>query len=156
MKSKPADSGLPKRIISLLTKAGIPVGKEAVIHALKTGKLYVYHWPANYGKYTHRDVCEWAGVDPAILPQTWPDDDSAIFPDIGLSYRAWRLLKRAGIPTTKLDVLKSLYHGDLLPRKRPGGYGRFTHAELCRWVGIDPRALRGNRQLKKGSLGRAS
>src|ERR1035441_1367207 len=121
MKAKLDDNSLPRRIISLLTKAGIPIEKEAVIHALKTGKLYVYHWPANYGKYTHRDVCQWAGVDPATLPQTWPDDSVGIFPDIGLSYRAWRMLKRAGIPTTKRAVLKALHNRELSPYKRPGG-----------------------------------
>jgi len=142
MKLKLPDNGLPKRINSLLTKAGIPIEKKAIVHALQTGKLYVYHWPPNYGRYTHRDVCQWAGVDPATLPKTWPDDGVGIFPDIGLSYRAWRMLKRTGIPATKEAVIKALYKGDLSPYKRPGGYGKVTHDEICRWVGIDPKILR--------------
>jgi hypothetical protein len=138
IESKLGPNELPKRIKSLLTKAGIPIEKMAIIRALKTGKLYVYHWPANYGKYTHRDVCQWAGVDPMTLPMTWPDDDAGAFPDIGLSYRAWRMLKRAGIPATKEAITNALKTGDLLPGKRPGGYGKITHAEICRWVGVDP------------------
>ena len=141
MKSKHLPNCLPKRINSLLTKAGIPIEKKAIIHALLTGKLYVYHWPANYGKFTHRDVCQWAGIDPATLPKTWPNDGVGIFPDIGLSYRAWRMLKRAGIPATKEAVIKALKSGDLSPYKRPGGYGKVTHAEMCRWVGIDLKTL---------------
>jgi len=136
---------LPKRVISLLTKAGMPIEKEAIVQALRTGKLYPFLWPANYGKFAHRDVCQWAGVDPDSLPKTpknWPDDYTATFPDIGLSYRAWRTLEKAGIPATKQVVIKALHAGDLSPYKRPGGYGKVTHAEICRWVGVDPKALR--------------
>jgi hypothetical protein len=135
--SKP--NGLSLRINNLLTKAGIPIEKATVIQALQTGKLYVYHWPPSYGKFTHRDVCQWAGVDPATLTKTWPDDDVGIFPDIGLSYRAWRALKRADIPTTKQDVIKALHNGDLSPYKRPAGYGKVTHAEICCWAGVNPK-----------------
>jgi len=133
---------LPKRIINLLTKAGIPIEKEAIVDALRTGKLYPFHWPANYGKYAHKDVCQWAGVDPDSLHKTWSDDDIAILPDIGLSHRAWRTLERAGISATKQVVIKALHAGDLSPYKRPGGYGKVTHAEICRWVGVDPKSLR--------------
>jgi hypothetical protein len=142
MKTKFPDNGLPKRINSLLTKAGIPIEKPAIIQALQTGKLYVYHWPPNYGRHTHRDVCKWAGVDPATLPKAWPDDGVGTFPDIGLSYRTWKMLKRAGIPAAKAAVVNALHNGDLSPYKRPGGYGKVTHAEICRWVGIDPKARR--------------
>lgn len=118
-------------------KAGIPVEKRAIIHALKSGKLHVYHWPPNYGPYAHRDVCRWAGIDPATLPQTWPDHEPTVYPDIGLSYRAWRTLNRAGLPITKKAVIKALKSGRLSPTKGPSGYGPITHAEICRWAGVD-------------------
>ena len=139
MKPKLPGNGLSKKVNNLLTKAGIPIEKQAITNALKTGKLFVYHWPPNYGKYAHRDVCRWTGIDPATLPQNSADNDTTILPDIGLSYRAWRTLKRAGIPTTKAAVTKALQSGDLEACKRHGGYGKVTHAEVCRWVGIDPK-----------------
>jgi len=104
MNSKLLANGLSKRTNNLLFKAGIAIEKSAIVQALKAGKLQVYRWPPNYGKYTHREVCQWAEVDPISLPQNWPDSESEIFPDIGLSFRAWRTLKRAGIPVTKAAV----------------------------------------------------
>ena len=108
--------------------------------ALRAGKLYPGFLPRNYGKFAHRDVCRWAGVDPASLP--YPSHHYERFPDNGLSYRTNNFLKFAGIPATKAAVLKSLKNGDLTPTKRPLGYGMMTHAELCRWVGVTPQLLR--------------
>ena len=64
------------------------------------------------------------------------------FPPNGLSYRTNHILKSAGIPATKAAVLKSLKNGDLTPTKRPLGYGKMTHAELCRWVGVTSHLFR--------------
>ena len=128
-------NGLSNRINRLLTIAGLTVEKEAIAHALRTGKLYSSNQPPNYGRYTHREVCRWAGVDPATL--TWHSQESKPYPANGLSYRANKLLKYAGIPATKKAVHQALKQGDLLPTKRPVGYGKITHAELCRWAGVD-------------------
>ena len=56
-------SGLTRKTVNCLTKAGIPIEKKTIIKALKNGKLYPHRNPRNYGKYTHREVCRWAGVD---------------------------------------------------------------------------------------------
>ena len=68
-------NGLSRKLNRLLARAGFTIEKEAIIQALRAGKLYPYCCPPNYGKYAHRDVCRWAGVDPATLPQDWPDHD---------------------------------------------------------------------------------
>ena len=98
-------NGLSKAINHLLAKAGFPIEKPAIVQAHQTGKLYPSCWPPNYGKYTHRDVCRWAGVDPATLPQDWPDRDRTPYPNNGLSYRANTCLRYAGIPATIESVL---------------------------------------------------
>lgn len=133
---------LPKRIIQLLTKAGFSVEKESIVRALRTGKLYPHCWPPNYGKYAHRDVCHWAGVDPGTLPSEWPDRHVSLYPKDGLSYRAHNVLRYAGIPATKESVLHALKAGQLLPYKRPSGYGKVTHTEVCRWVGVKSDTLK--------------
>lgn len=134
-------NGLSKKINRLLAKAGFIIEKEAIIHALQTGRLYPHCCPPNYGKYAHRDVCRWAGVDPATLPHEWPDRDWTPYPDDGLSYRAHNLLRYAGIPATKASVLEALNTGQLSPGKRPCGYGKITHVELCRWAGVNSATL---------------
>lgn len=128
-------NGLSHRSNRLLTIAGFTVEKEAIAHALRTGKLYSSNQPPNYGRYTHREVCRWAGVDPVTL--TWHSQESKPYPANGLSHRANNLLKYAGIPATKKAVHQALKQGDLLPTKRPVGYGKITHAELSRWAGVD-------------------
>jgi len=133
-------NGLSKRINHLLAKAGFTVEKQAIATALRDGKLYPHCYPPTYGIYAHRDLCEWAGVDPASLP--YPSHDYERFPDNGLSYRTNNILKYAGIPATKAAVLESLKNGSLTPTKRPIGYGKMTHAELCRWVGVTPNLFR--------------
>ena len=141
MTSKLLPNGLSGRTNRCLVNAGIPIKKEVIIRALKTGKLYPYCWPPNYGKKTHREVCHWAGVDPRTLPQVWPDHDTSPYPDIGISYRAWRCLRRSGIPANKKSVRHALRTGLLSPGRRPSNFGPQTHAELCRWTGVDPATL---------------
>jgi len=68
------------------------------------------------------------------------------FPPNGLSYWVNHILKYAGIPATKEAVLKSLKNGSLTPTKRPIGYGKMTHAELCRWVGVTPHLFRSRKK----------
>jgi hypothetical protein len=133
-------NGLSNRINRLLTRSGFTVDKTAIAIALRTGKLYPGLLPLNYGIYAHRDVCRWAGVDPTSLRH--PSHHYERFPDNGLSYRTNKFLKFTGIPATKADVLKSLKNGSLTPTKRPIGYGKGTHAELCRWVGVTPNLFR--------------
>ena len=138
-------NGLSNRLNRLLTLSGFIVEKNAIAIALRTGKLYPGFLPRNYGRFAHRDVCRWAGVDPASLP--YPSHHYEQFPDNGLSYRTNNFLKFAGIPATKAAVLKSLKNGDLTPTKRPLGYGKMTHAELCRWVGVTPHLFRKRKKL---------
>jgi hypothetical protein len=133
-------NGLSNRLNRLLTLSGFTVEKNAIAIALRAGKLYPGFLPRNYGIFAHRDVCRWAGVDPASLP--YPSHGYERFPDNGLSYRTNNFLKSAGIPAAKAVVLKSLKNGDLTPTKRPLGYGKMTHAELCRWVGVTPHLFR--------------
>ena len=137
-------NGLSKRINHLLAKAGFTVEKQAVATALRAGKLYPHCYPPTYGIYAHRDLCEWAGVDPVSLQ--YPSHDYERFPDNGLSYRTNNILKYAGIPATKAAVLESLKNGRLTPTKRPIGYGKMTHAELCRWVGVTPNLFRNRKK----------
>ena len=138
-------NGLSNRLNRLLTLSGFIVEKNAIAIALRTGKLYPGFLPRNYGIYAHRDVCRWAGVNPASLP--YPSHHYERFPDNGLSYRTNNFLKFAGIPATKTAVLKSLKNGDLTPTKRPLGYGKMTHAELCQWVGVTPHLFRNHKKV---------
>jgi hypothetical protein len=138
-------NGLSNRLNRLLTLSGFTVEKSAVASALRAGKLYPGFLPRNYGIFAHRDVCRWAGVDPASLP--YPSHGYERFPDNGLSYRTNNFLKFAGIPATKAAVLKSLKNGDLTPTKSPLGYGKMTHAELCRWVGVTPHLFRKRKEV---------
>ena len=133
-------NGLSNRLNRLLTLSGFTVEKSAIAIALRAGKLYPGFLPRNYGRFAHRDVCRWAGVDPTSL--TYPSHHYERFPDNGLSYRTNTFLKSAGIPATKAAVLKSLKNGELTPTKRPLGYGKMTHAELCQWVGVTPNLFR--------------
>jgi len=141
MKSKPFPNGLSKRTNRCLSNAGVPIDKQAIIRALKTGRLYPFRWPPNYGKYTHTEVCRWADVDETTISPLTCEVDVTPFPDIGISYRAWRCLRRSGIPTNKKAVRHALRTGALSPGKRPSNYGRQTHAELCRWTGFGPATL---------------
>jgi hypothetical protein len=121
----------------LLKYAGISATKKAVHQALKQGDLLPTKRPVGYGKITHAELRRWAGVDPATLK--WHSQESKPYPANGLSYRANNLLKYAGISATKKAVHQALKQGDLLPTKRPVGYGKITHAELRRWAGVEPR-----------------
>jgi len=56
------------RAHNLLSYAGFPVTKEAVLQALNTGQLPPYKRPRRYGKVTHAELCCWADVDPTTLP----------------------------------------------------------------------------------------
>ena len=56
-------------------------------------------------------------------------------------------MKYAGIPATKAAVLESLKNGNLTPTKRPIGYGKVTHDELCQWVGVTPHLLRNRKKV---------
>jgi len=49
--------GLTNKTVNTLTKAGVPIEKQAVIEALKSGTLYPHLNPRNYGKITHLEVC---------------------------------------------------------------------------------------------------
>jgi hypothetical protein len=130
-------SGLTRRAANCLTKAGIPIDKQVIIRALKTGKLYPFRWPPNYGIYTHVEVCRWAGIDAKTLSPPPSQDDVTPYPDNGLSYRANRCLSRSAISATKKAVRHALRTGVLSPGKHPNNYGKQTHAELCRWAGVD-------------------
>ena len=137
-------NGLSNRLNHLLTKAGFTVEKQAIASALRAGKLYPHCYPPTYGIYAHRELCEWAGVDPATVRKKGSYFET--YRANGLSYRANHILKYADIPATKTAVLKSLKNGSLTPTKRPIGYGKMTHAELCQWVGVTPHLFR---NLKK-------
>ena len=50
MTSRFLPNGLCGRTNRCLVNAGIPIKEEAIIRALKTGKLYPYRCPPNYGK----------------------------------------------------------------------------------------------------------
>jgi hypothetical protein len=140
MTSRLLPNGLSRRTNRCLLNAGIPINKKAVIRALKTGKLYPYRWPPNYGKHTHVEACRWVGIDSQSLsPPT--QDDLSPYPANGLSYRANRCLSRSAIPATKKAVRDALRTGVLVPGKHPSNYGPQTHAELCRWTGVNPATL---------------
>jgi len=52
--------GLSRRTQRCLTAAGIPLDKQAVLHALRTGAL-TWATPC-YGRKTHLDVCAWLDI----------------------------------------------------------------------------------------------
>jgi len=141
MKPKPPSNGLSTRANRCLSTAGIPAEREAVLHALKTGALYPYFRPALYGRKTHREVCRWAGLDESFVSPTIPKSTMPLAIENGLSYRANHLLFRAGIPTDRPTVLQALQTGALQPGKCPVNYGKQTHAEICRWAGVDEHEL---------------
>ena len=141
MKPKPPPKGLSTRANRCLSTSGILAEKEVVLHALKTGALYPYFRPALYGKKTHQEVCRWAGLDESFVSPTIPKSTMPLAIDNGLSYRANRLLLRAGIQADKPAVLRALQTGVLRPGICPVNYGKQTHAELCRWAGVDEHDL---------------
>ena len=141
MKSRLLPNGLSRRTSRCLLNAGIPIDREMIRHALKTGKLYPFFWPPNYGKYTHAEVCLWAGIDAETLSCRPSQDEVTPYPANGLSYRANRCLARFAIPATKRAVRHALRTGVLVPGQRPSNYGPQTHAELCRWAGVNPAAI---------------
>ena len=141
MKSRILPNGLSRRTNRCLANVGISINKKFSLRALKAGKLYPYHWPPHYGRKTHAEVCRWAELDAKTLSPPPDDGKVTIFPNIGISYRAWRCLKRSAIPATKKAVRHALQTGLLSPGKRPSNYGPQTHAELCRWTGVDPAIL---------------
>src|SRR5882724_7854919 len=104
MKSRPLPNGLSRRTSRCLLNAGIPIDKKAITRALKTGKLYPFRWPPNYGKYTHAEVCHWAGINAETLSPSLSHEHVIPFSDNGLSYRANRCLSRSAIPATKEAV----------------------------------------------------
>lgn len=137
MKSKLLANGLSRRANRCLTTAGIPINKQFIVHALKTGKFYPSNWPPNYGKLTHFEVCNWAGVDAKNVPYISRTQlKGNPYLDNGLSYRANRCLLRSAISITKKAVRHALQTGALSPGKSPSNYGKVTHAELCRWAGV--------------------
>jgi diadenosine tetraphosphate (Ap4A) HIT family hydrolase len=137
-----ASNSLSLRAKKCLTAAGIPIEKEAVLHALRTGALYPFDRPPLYGKKTHQEVCRWAGLSGSFLPPRPSPDAMPLAGENGLSYRANRCLIRAGIPAEKSAVVHALNIGVLQPGKRPLSYGRQTHLEICRWAGVDVQGLR--------------
>jgi len=142
MKPKPLSTGLSARANLCLSTAGIPAEKEAVRHALQTGALYPFFRPTLCGKKTHHEACRWAGLDESFRSPTIPEDTMSPVIDNGLSARANHLLFRAAIPAEKAAVKHALQTGELRPGKHPVNYGKKTHAELCRWAGVDQSALR--------------
>ena len=141
MKPKPTANGLSARANLCLSTAGIPAEKEPVLHALNTGVLYPYFRPTLYGKKTHQEVCRWAGLDGSFVAPTIPPSTRPPVISNGLSARANHCLFRAGIPAEKPAVMQALQTGALRPGKHPTNYGTQTHAELCRWAGMDTTAL---------------
>jgi hypothetical protein len=142
MKSRLLSNGLSKRTNRCLALADISITKPTIIRAFKSGKLYPFRWPPNYGKFNHFEVCDWAGIDwQTLRPEPPREVDGVIFPNIGISHRAWRCLLRSGIPTTKAAARHALRTGMLVPGKHPSNYGPRTHAELCRWTGIHPASV---------------
>jgi hypothetical protein len=141
MKSIILQNGLSRRTNRCLSNAGIPIDRQTIIQALKTGKLFPYHWPPQYGRYAHIEVCRWAGVDARSLGPPSRGTLGVICLGNDLSYRANRCLSRAGIPATRESVRAALWSGALQPGRCPSNYGPKTHAELCQWAGLDPAQL---------------
>ena len=142
MKPTTPSNGLSVRANRCLAKAGIPQEKEVIVCLVRKGTVRPNFWPPGYGSKTHAEVCRWLGVDTETLSPADPEGSVSPYPDIGLSYRAWRCLCRAGIPATKEAVLRALTTGALCPGKCPGSYGKITHAEICRWAGVHGSKLR--------------
>jgi hypothetical protein len=140
MKPKLPANGLSARANRCLSTAGIPAEKAAILHALQTGALYPYVRPTLYGKKTHQEVCRWVGLDESFVSSNIPESTRPPIISNGLSARANHCLFRAGIPAEKPAVIQALQTGTLRPGKRPVNYGKQTHAELCRWTGVDPKA----------------
>src|ERR1700691_5757815 len=138
LKAKKSANGLSARSNRCLLNAGIPMDKTVIIRALKSERLRPYSWPPNYGTVPHFEVCRWAGIDPKNLSPRPSQSVVTPYPDNGLSYRANRCLRRSGIPATKEAVRHALQTWALSPGKRPSNYGPQTHAEICRWTGVDP------------------
>jgi hypothetical protein len=141
MKAKKSANGLSARANRCLLNAGISIDKKVIICALKSGKLRPFRWPPSYGSITHFEVCLWAGINPKELSPPPFESEVTPYPDNGLSYRANRCLRRSAIPATKEAIRHALQTGALSPGKRPCNYGPQTHAEICRWTGIDPANL---------------
>jgi len=120
MKSTLLASGLTRRTVNCLTKAGIPIERAAIIAALENGSLHPAWRPRNYGRITHKEVCKWAGIG------------------LKFSQKTANCLRSAGIPLEKDAIIRALNSGRLYPRIRPHLYGRNTHFEVCHWVGVDP------------------
>jgi len=94
--TQPPSHGLPPRAQRCLSAAGIPIEKQAVLHALRTGAL---SWQTTlYGKYTHRDVCRWLGVEETFPATIYPEDTRPPFVENGLSYRAKLFSTAPGFP----------------------------------------------------------
>jgi hypothetical protein len=136
MKAIILPNGLTRKTTNCLTKAGIVIEKKAIAKALKTGTIYPYYWPASYGLKTHLELCRWAGIDANTQLSPASEWLGISYPNNGLSYRANRCLRRGGIPATKKAVCHALQTGALCPGKCPGSYGKQTHMELCKWVGL--------------------
>jgi hypothetical protein len=143
--AQPAVEKLSRRTRNCLVAAGIPLDKQAILHALKTGALYPFFRPTLYGKKTHQEICRWVGVDESFVSSNVAQDTRPPVVSNGLSARANHCLFRAGIPVEKEAVRHALQTKALVPGKRPINYGRQTHAELCRWVGVDQLVLHRNR-----------
>ena len=141
MKAKAPSNGLSVKANRCLSIAGIPAEKEAVLRALKTGALYPFLRPTLYGRKTHEEVCRWAGLAESFRSPTIPKSTRPPVIENGLSARANHCLFRAGIPAEKPAVMQALQTGALRPGICPVNYGIQTHAELCRWAGIDASAL---------------
>jgi len=137
MKATLPGNGLSARANRCLATAGVPIEKEAVLHAIKTGVLYPYFRPTLYGKKTHQEVCRWVGLDESFVSPVIPQSTRPAVVSNGLSTRANHCLFRAGIAAAKRAVRHALQSGVLRPGKRPFNYGKQTHAELCRWAGFE-------------------
>ena len=55
----------------------------------------------------------------------------------GLTRRTANCLTKAGFPIDRVAIVTALLDGTLYPHRNPRLYGRTTHREVCRWVGID-------------------
>ena len=62
-----------------------------------------------------------------------------LFPPNGLSNRLNHLLAKAGFTVEKHAIATALRAGKL--------YGKMTHAELCRWVGVTPNLFRKRKKV---------
>ena len=54
----------------------------------------------------------------------------------GLSAKANNCLTKAGVPAEKEAVRQARLAEVLYPHRQPRGYGKITHQEVCRWVGL--------------------